>query len=119
MEHKLIYHFTEEATFNDARTHGEYKPLRFENDGYIHCSTKEQVLMVANNIAPRDVPLVLLEIEAARVPHKIIYENLEGGTMLFPHIYGGLPIDAVTNVFAFRPSDEGVFGWPEEDDMLR
>jgi uncharacterized protein (DUF952 family) len=113
-EHRTIYHFTERETCVLAKSTGEYKPLRFEKDGFIHCSTREQVLMVANNIAPRDIPLVLLEIDTARVPHNIIYENLEGGTMLFPHIYGGLPIDAVTEVYRFAAASDGRFEWPRE-----
>ena len=59
----------------------------------------------------RGVPgLVLLEIDPARVPSELGWENLEGGVPaeslilwvgeLFPHVYGPLPLDAVISVQA-------------------
>ena len=115
---RLIYHFTELDTFLRAKNAGSYKPNAFAKDGFIHCSTREQVLHIANGIAPRNIPLVLLEIESGRIPHKIIYENLEGGERLFPHIYGDIPQDAVTQVWTFKPNSEGMFEWPAEDAII-
>ena len=44
--------------------------------------------------------LVLLEIDLARVPGEVRWENLEGGSELFPHLYGPLPASAVISVQA-------------------
>jgi mannose-6-phosphate isomerase-like protein (cupin superfamily) len=41
---------------------------------------------------------VLLEIDRSKVPRKVVDENLDGGSDLFPHIYGPLPLDAVVTV---------------------
>jgi uncharacterized protein (DUF952 family) len=111
---RFIYHFTERRSLDASRINGSYTPLTFDREGFIHCSTREQLLHVANRIAPRDIPLVLLVIDTTRVPHKIIYENLEGGDTLFPHIYGLLPLDAVMKAMQFRPGGDGTFSWPEE-----
>ena len=72
----------------------------------------------ANGIAPRDTPLVLLEIDTTKIPHKIVYENLEGGDRLFPHIYGGIPHGAVMRVWLFNPDATGVIGWPSDVDAI-
>ena len=34
------------------------------------------------------------------------YENLEGGTQLYPHIYGPLNLDAVVRATPFRPAKQ-------------
>ncbi|HET6511346.1 MAG TPA: DUF952 domain-containing protein [Candidatus Kapabacteria bacterium] len=115
-DERLIYHFTEQDTFERSKSAGSYKPTAFAKDGFIHCSTREQVLQIANGIAPRDTPLVLLEVETSKVRHEIIYENLEGGERLFPHIYGGIPHDAISRIWEFRADHNGRFNWPEEED---
>lgn len=110
---QYIYHFTERETFEQAQTKGEYTPRPFEKDGFIHCSTKEQVLHVANFIAPKDGDLVLLKIDSEKVEPEIIYENLEGGTKLFPHVYGPLNLDAVLGSERFDVNSKGEFELPE------
>jgi uncharacterized protein (DUF952 family) len=42
--------------------------------------------------------LVLLEIDLDRVGVEVRWENLEGGTEPFPHLYGPLPVAAVRSV---------------------
>lgn len=44
--------------------------------------------------------LMLLEIDLDRVPAEVRWENLEGGSELFPHLYGPLPAAAVISVQA-------------------
>ena len=65
-----------------------YQGDTLESEGFIHCSTAEQVLTVANAIFRGRTDLVLLRIAAERVEPEIRYENLEGGSELFPHVYG-------------------------------
>jgi uncharacterized protein (DUF952 family) len=52
---------------------------------------------------------VLLHIDPSRLDAKVVYENLEGGEMLFPHVYGAIPVAAVFDVTPFRPSADGKF----------
>jgi uncharacterized protein (DUF952 family) len=110
---RIIYHFTERETYEAARSVGYFTPRAFEKDGFIHCSTREQVLHVANFIAPKDGDLVLLEINTEKVTPEIIYENLEGGDRLFPHIYGPLDLDAIRHAEGFGVNSEGKFELPE------
>lgn len=93
-----LYHITEVKQWKDAQVYGEYQPKQFINDGFIHCSYKHQLIEVANRFYKRQNNLVILVIDTPKIPSKIITENLEGGTELFPHIYGKLPLDAVLNV---------------------
>jgi uncharacterized protein (DUF952 family) len=56
---------------------------------------------------------VLLVIDTGKVGPKIIYENLEGGQQLFPHIYGELNTEAVVEVVEFKPGLDGYFELPQ------
>lgn len=44
--------------------------------------------------------LLLLEIDLERISADVRWENLEGGSEPFPHIYGPLPLAAVISVQA-------------------
>lgn len=84
----------------------------FPVEGFIHCSTSDQVVQVANARFRGQSGLVLLFIDTDKVAAEIIYENLEGGQQLFPHIYGELNADAVTQVAEFIPGQDGFFILP-------
>jgi uncharacterized protein (DUF952 family) len=92
---KRIYHITSEGEASEAQTSGEYTPLDFPREGFIHCSYEHQLDGVIKRRFQGRSDLVLLEIDPSRLTSKIIDENLEGGTELFPHIYGHLPMSAV------------------------
>ena len=78
-----------------------YEPAAFGREGFIHCSYAHQVAGVANRIFKGRQDLVLLEIDPARLDCTVVDENLEGGSELFPHIYGRLQMSAVIAVRAF------------------
>jgi uncharacterized protein (DUF952 family) len=48
-------------------------------------------------------------VDEAAVGAEVRRENLEGGTTLFPHIYGPLPVSAVVKVTPMVPSADGTF----------
>jgi uncharacterized protein (DUF952 family) len=102
----FIYHITTTREWSAAKTAGTYSPANFITDGFIHCSFKDQVAIVANKYYADINDLVLLKIETDLVPANIIEENLDGGSENFPHIYGKLPSNAVITS-APLPRDAG------------
>ena len=108
----IIFHITKSDAWVKAEAEGAYRPEMFPIDGFIHCSTRDQVLQVADARFRGQTGLVLLRIDADKVAAEIRYENLEGGRQMFPHIYGPLNIDAVVEVSGFRPGPEGNFALP-------
>jgi uncharacterized protein (DUF952 family) len=107
-----IFHIAARADWAAAQAAGAYTADSLASEGFIHCSTAAQVIATANRIFKGRHDLVLLSIDSARVKPEIRYENLEGGTQLFPHIYGALAIDAVIAVHDFPPSADGSFVMP-------
>jgi uncharacterized protein (DUF952 family) len=95
---RQLYHITSEAEANEALRTGEYVPKTFETEGFIHCSYRHQVPGTLNRIFKGRTDLVVFEIDRAKLPCRVIAENLEGGAELFPHIYGRLQMTAVVRI---------------------
>ena len=109
----IIFHITKGDAWARAKADGSYRTEMFPIEGFIHCSTADQVIQVANVRFRGQTGLVLLSIDTDKVNPEIVYENLEGGSQLFPHIYGELNIDAVAQVADFGPGANGHFALPE------
>ena len=95
-----IYHLALQHEWREAVEGGEHyrrstlgKSL--EDEGFIHCSFGRQVQSIADFVYRGRTDVVLLEIDVARVPSEVRVENLDGESVLFPHIYGPLPTEAV------------------------
>ncbi len=112
-----IFHIGEARLWRLAKVGGEYRQSTLgktlEDEGFIHCSYLDQVERVANAVFVGHEGLVLLVIDSAKVGPVIRDENLEGGTDLFPHIYGPLNVDAVVDVLPFPADQDGRFHLPK------
>jgi uncharacterized protein (DUF952 family) len=107
-----LYHITTIERVSVTKSIGKYTPIEFPRDGFVHCSFRHQVASVANRFYSGKQGLVLLKINPSAVEVPIVEENLEGGTELFPHIYGPIPWDAIVEQLTFRPDSDGVFREP-------
>ena len=110
----IIYHITSKAEWNAARVTGEYQPVNYAKDGFIHCSFKDQVMKVANSYYRNSNDLVLLKISTDLVTARVVEENLEGGDENFPHLYGALPVKAVTAFAEIAKDPVGNFIFPSQ-----
>ena len=106
-----LFHLTTPDCWEDALASGLYpwstRGLRFEEAGFVHCSTWEQVERVASIVYPGEMTLSLLVIDPESVGAEVCYENLEGGGELFPHIYGPLPLESVVRVMTLHANTAG------------
>ena len=109
----IIYHITRKENLPGVMAGGDYSGDTLQTEGFIHCSTAAQVIGVANRRFKGQPGLVLLVIETALVRPEIRYENLEGGSALFPHIYGPLNRDAIQRIVDLIPGQDGFFTFPE------
>ena len=108
----MIFHITTESAWLQAQRLGQYIPAGFDDQGFIHCSRKEQLVAVANRFYHGVPGLVILEIDPEKTEVELRWENLEGGDELFPHLYGALKLDAVKRVVSFPPGKDGKFLLP-------
>jgi len=100
--------------WQQARLIQAYMADSLQMEGFIHCSTREQILGTANAYFKGKKDLVILCIESDRVKAPIHYENPEGDPRTFPHIYGPLNIKAVLLAVDFPPEADGSFRIPKE-----
>ena len=107
----MILHICSQVVWAAALTSGSYAGDTLLSEGFIHCSTKDQVIEVADYIFRGKPGLLLLVIDEAKVKEKIKYEDAGNGK-LYPHIYGPLNLDAVTDTVAFSPLKDGTFVLP-------
>jgi uncharacterized protein (DUF952 family) len=115
-----IFHIATRADWGAATPAGSYRPASLETEGFIHCSTREQVVGSANRFFRDRGDLVLLCIDEAKLGPALRYEapvasggapDLRAGE-LFPHLYGPLALEAVAAVVAFPCSSDGSFALP-------
>lgn len=109
---KYLYHITSKEQW--LQTKEAYLPQAFSEEGFIHCSYLQQIVGSANKFFQEKKNLVILQIERQKLECKVVDENLEGGEILFPHVYGSLPINVVVKVIDFSCQSDGCFCLPEE-----
>ena len=98
MESEYIYHVTTLKEWEAAKIKNEYKPVNFEQDGFIHCSVEKQIPGVLDRFYKVQTGLVKLKIEKEKVQRPVLFELAIDLDELFPHIYGALNVDSVVNV---------------------
>jgi len=107
----MIFHITTEDRWLEAEQQGEYKTPSLVSEGFIHCSTRDQVVKSANRYF-MDCPfVVVLLIEEEKLTSPIVYEPSTGGE-LFPHVYGSINTDAICKVVKEKRSEDGFFYFP-------
>ena len=109
----MIYHIAKLEDFSLSMDRGSYFPGQFLQDGFIHCSTRNQVLAVANTWFLQSKNLILIEIDEQLLNVEVKYENLEGGQELYPHIYGEISLSAIPRYSFLIPQSSG-FPFPTE-----
>lgn len=114
----VILHIAKREQWEMATLEGAYRGDTLDSEGFIHCSTIQQVVKVANAQFLAQKGLVLLCIEANEVQSEIRYENVKGKE-LYPHIYGPLNVKAVVKVADFESAKNGKFLLPKEITDIR
>ena len=59
----MIYHIVDRGEWEAALKSGEYRPSSLADEGFIHCSTRRQVVQVADFLYHGQAGLILLEID--------------------------------------------------------
>jgi uncharacterized protein (DUF952 family) len=107
-----IFHITERSVFAAALETGAYEAETLKTEGFVHCSTRAQVLRSASRLFAGRSDLVLLCIEASRLGERLRYEPAHDES--FPHCYGPIPLDAILVAIDFPCRPDGGFDLPEE-----
>lgn len=104
---RLIVHLCQRNEWLKAQEQGILVAESLAREGFIHNSTPEQILWVANSFYRGDNDLILLWIDPALVTSEIRWEMVESS--LFPHIYGPINLPAVVNITEMESQGDGSF----------
>ena len=106
----MIYHITNRSQWEAAQRSGTYRAPSLRDEGFIHCSTVEQIPLVANSVFRGECDLLILCIDEAKLAARTAWEaplhpastSMPDATerMLFPHVYGLIDLLAVRETVA-------------------
>ncbi|KQS73163.1 DUF952 domain-containing protein [Modestobacter sp. Leaf380] len=95
----MLLHLATPSDWSAAQAAGAVHPLPAV--GFVHLSTPEQVHLPAQRLFDHTDDLLLLVLDPDRLGAPVRWEPGVPGdpaSMVFPHLYGPLPVSAVTTV---------------------
>ncbi len=81
---------------------GDYAPRSLETEGFVHCSTQQQLERVAIERFAGDDDLLVLRIDPSRLTAELRWEDSHADGELFPHIHGPVDRQAILSVEPHR-----------------
>jgi uncharacterized protein (DUF952 family) len=119
----ILYHLTTRTEWQAAQEAGLYTSPTLDSAGFIHASTAQQVINVANAFYPGQNDLILLVIDTESLRSELRWEppdhiaetdELPPEQGLFPHIYGPVNLTAVAGVLELAVNSAGLFIFPSQ-----
>jgi uncharacterized protein (DUF952 family) len=110
--HQVLLHICPAADWAAAQSLGEHLPESLATVGFVHLSTPGQVHLPANRLYAGRSDLLLLHIDPALLDAPVRWEPgvpTDPASMMFPHLFGSLPVAAVVAVSQYRPGPDGRF----------
>lgn len=117
----MIFHITSRAVWYKAVREGALIADSLARDGFIHCSTRAEILPIANRYYRGQSGLCLLAIDESRLTAPLKWESPTGESaspadpegLHFPHVFGPINLDAVLHVADLQINPDGTFALPE------
>lgn len=107
-----LYKIMSQQNWANAQAQGVYAGSEVDaRDGFIHLSAAHQARATAEKHFAGQVGLLLVAVAGEKLGESLKWEVSRGGD-LFPHLYGPLPLAAVTEVEPL-PLVQGVHQFPE------
>ena len=118
----MILHLINRTDWEAAQQSGVVQPASLASEGFVHCSTEHQMVAVANKYYTGATNMLLLRIDHKLLTSQLKWEppaHIDGspslpGEPFFPHIYGPINIDAVTEIIEFPSTPDGTFVTPPQ-----
>ena len=103
----IILHCMAKSAWENVRTLPRFGEASVAAEGFVHCSSIESFWRVAPNFRNETAELVLLLIDTDRVHAEIRWEDFDHCGRTYPHVYGAIPVTAVTGVLPFLRDKNG------------
>jgi uncharacterized protein (DUF952 family) len=109
----VIFHIASRQELQAAESLTQYAPPGWSDEGFIRCCTQPRLRTVANSYFRGQPGLVVLGIDEELLEAEVRWEPpsapMEGVSPMdrFPHVYGPINTDAVTDVADLVEGDGG------------
>jgi uncharacterized protein (DUF952 family)/GNAT superfamily N-acetyltransferase len=118
----VILHLLSRESWVEAQARGQLIAPSVITEGFAHCSTEHQMVDVDNKYYLGTINMVLLYIDPTTLESELKFEppsHIDGSLALpheplFPHIYGPINLDAVSEVINFPCDEHGAFTAPPQ-----
>lgn len=108
-----LLHLVPASSF-DADDATPYAPSSLAAEGFVHCSTVDQVAGTARLLFAGTADLLLLVIDPRRLGDaEVRWEDTFGVGQEFPHVYGPIPGHAIVEVRPYPPGRGGRWSRPD------
>lgn len=112
-----IYHAALPQDWAAAQASGSYEMstigVTLAEEGFIHCSTRQQVEGVANRYYGNVDEIMLLTLDRETIGSPIVDEPpAPQASELYPHVYGPIPVAAVVATTRWSADSDGVWHFP-------
>ena len=111
-----VFHITERGAFAAALESGAYEAESLESEGFIHCSTRAQILRSAARFFGGEPGWSCCVSTPCAWRPALRYEAADGEA--FPHCYGPIPLEAIPAVIDFPCRPDGSFELPPELELF-
>jgi len=92
-----LFHIVSEREWNDSHLDSHFKPDSYEQEGFIHCCTKDQLAGVVQRYYQGRTDLLLLHLDESQLEFAVKYEEATNHE-LFPHLYGAINKTAIISI---------------------
>lgn len=109
---RYILHLTTAVEWTNSQGLGEHHAPSLLTEGFIHCSTFNQVLATAERHFASAAHLLLLVLDTSLLKAPLKYEAARDE--LYPHVYGAINLGAVETTVELVRNSVGKFEFPAE-----
>ncbi|MEM7367227.1 MAG: DUF952 domain-containing protein [Bacteroidota bacterium] len=107
-----IYHLLTPSDWIRAQKKDQYAPSSLQTEGFIHCSTEQQLFATASRYYAEEQELRVFKIEEKQVKTHLKWEKSFQGD-LFPHIYRAIHRTDITATLRVVKNHRGEWGWAD------
>lgn len=104
----VTLHLVPESVWLDQAAKSEYRPERFDEEGLIHCTDEDALVIEVGNRYYRDDPrpFLVLDVDLSRVAAPAVYDD---EARVYPHVYGPIEHSAILRVRRVARAPDGTF----------
>lgn len=106
LEPQGLFHLATAEEWDQYQSVGAIEPPSLSTEGFVHCSWGQQVAVTVAKHFGGVTEVLALQLDPSLLNAEMVEEDTSGAGMLFPHVYGPIPVVAVTQVTKIGAPDK-------------